>query len=471
MEAACLTVTLVLAIILNEFSCVNTHDATLLNAALFATYSSDIRPRITYSETVDVELEFYMNTIADIDEVNQIMHVVGYVVAVSNSVALPKIPHLRFVTRQYWRDDYLTWNQSAYGGIEHVVLPTPQIWRPDYGLINSVDSFTDTTYAEQFRSLVHYTGDVMWAYGGTFSTSCNLDLTYYPFDKQSCSLIFENWAYTINDVRIFPGKSEISLEDFSANGLWDYTGSTVESSIFYHETHFNTSYPKVTYTVHMTRKSTYYISAMIAPCMLLVCITLGTFWLPPDSGEKIGLGITVMLAFSVYQVIIESVTPATSDNSPLLETFVLAVMGISTASTLLSILVLYLHHKGPQTRPGPYAKTFFKICATVLCMKSLVPDPLDKVDIRRELGDLKIDPVDENETKTKKEAGNDLQKAVEKISAQLEYMKKAMEDSEIENTIVGEWKAIAMVLDRCFFWIALFLGLIVTTALLLPREA
>jgi nicotinic acetylcholine receptor len=42
------------------------------------------------------------------------------------------------------------------------------------------------------------------------------------------------------------------------------------------------------------------------------------FLLPPNSGEKIGLGITVLLSFSVFELAIAERMPETSDSMPLI---------------------------------------------------------------------------------------------------------------------------------------------------------
>ena len=38
-------------------------------------------------------------------------------------------------------------------------------------------------------------GIVNWVPGGKFLTSCQLDITYYPFDDQECHIDLVDWAY------------------------------------------------------------------------------------------------------------------------------------------------------------------------------------------------------------------------------------------------------------------------------------
>ena len=42
------------------------------------------------------------------------------------------------------------------------------------------------------------------------------------------------------------------------------------------------------------------------------------FILPPESGEKVSLGVTILLSFSVFQFVIAENTPVNSDCTPLL---------------------------------------------------------------------------------------------------------------------------------------------------------
>ena len=52
-------------------------------------------------------------------------------------------------------------------------------------------------------------GNVIWDFGGAIETRCELDLTYFPFDKQTCPVILENWAYKMSEVYLLhSGKVE-----------------------------------------------------------------------------------------------------------------------------------------------------------------------------------------------------------------------------------------------------------------------
>ena len=69
-------------------------------------------------------------------------------------------------------------------------------------ILCSVTGIYDKTHKELFKVHINYDGTVFWIYGGIFATRCELDLTYFPYDKQICKLVIENWAYTQKQVYI-----------------------------------------------------------------------------------------------------------------------------------------------------------------------------------------------------------------------------------------------------------------------------
>jgi len=51
---------------------------------------------------------------------------------------------------------------------------------------------------------------------------------------------------------------------------------------------------------------------------MLSGLTCLTFYLPTESGEKVSLGLTVLLSFSVFMLLIAEAMPATSEFIPLI---------------------------------------------------------------------------------------------------------------------------------------------------------
>jgi len=61
-------------------------------------------------------------------------------------------------------------------------------------------------------------------------------------------------------------------------------------------------YIDVTFHIHIRRRTLYYGFNLIIPCALISMLTLLTFILPPDEGEKIGLGTNAIIHFRQVKV-------------------------------------------------------------------------------------------------------------------------------------------------------------------------
>ena len=77
-------------------------------------------------------------------------------------------------------------------------------------------------------------------------------------------------------------------------------------------------YPDVTFTIHMRRGSLFYIVNLIAPCFLIFLISFLGFFLPVESGEKVNLEITILLALVVFLLRVGETMPPTPDSIPIL---------------------------------------------------------------------------------------------------------------------------------------------------------
>ena len=72
----------------------------------------------------------------------------------------------------------------------------------------------------------------------------------------------------------------------------------------------NTMYiPGVSFTLTLERIPLYYLLNIIIPTATLACLSALSFAVPVDSGEKLSLGISILLAFSVFMLILQDNTP------------------------------------------------------------------------------------------------------------------------------------------------------------------
>jgi len=115
-------------------------------------------------------------------------------------------------------------------------------------------------------------------------------------------------------VDIILGMDKGDLSDFVENVEWECHGMPAVRNVIMYGC-CSDPYTDITYTLLLKRRSLFYIFNLLLPCFLISFLAPLGFYLPADSGEKVSLGVTVLLALTVFQLLVaESMPPA--ENMP-----------------------------------------------------------------------------------------------------------------------------------------------------------
>ncbi|KAM4622077.1 neuronal acetylcholine receptor subunit alpha-9-II [Polymixia lowei] len=298
---------------------------------LMENYSSALRPVEDTDKALNVTLQITLSQIKDMDERNQVL-----------------IAYLWI--RQTWYDTYLKWNKEDYDGLEVIRIPSSLVWRPDLVLYNKADD--DFSGPMDTNVVLRYNGEITWDAPAITKSSCVVDVSYFPFDSQECNLTFGSWTYNGNQVDISMAMNSGDLSDFVENVEWECHGMPATKNVIMYGC-CSDPYPDITYTVLLQRRSSFYIFNLLLPCFLISFLAPLGFYLPADSGEKVSLGVTVLLALTVFQLMVaESMPP--SESVPLIGKYYIATMTMITASTALTIFIMNIHFCGAEAKPVPH---------------------------------------------------------------------------------------------------------------------
>ena len=89
---------------------------------------------------------------------------------------------------------------------------------------------------------------------------------------------------------------------------------------------------------------------MVVPCTIIALLCCLTFYLPANHGERASLVITVLLAMTVYMLIVAESMPPTSEAMPLVQTFYLVTI-FETASCLFATCMVIKWHENTEPMP------------------------------------------------------------------------------------------------------------------------
>ncbi|XP_043257917.1 acetylcholine receptor subunit alpha-like isoform X6 [Colletes gigas] len=346
-------------------------DAKRLYDDLLSNYNKLVRPVVNTSDVLRVCIKLKLSQLIDVNLKNQIMTTNLWV-------------------EQSWHDYKLRWEPKEYGGVHMLHVPSDHIWRPDIVLYNNADGNYEVTLMT--KATVYYSGLVVWQPPAVYKSSCSIDVEFFPYDVQTCVLKLGSWTYDgfKVDLRHMDEKSKsnvvdvgVDLSEFYMSVEWDILEvPAVRNEKFY--TCCDEPYLDITFNITMRRKTLFYTVNIIIPCMGISFLTVLTFYLPSDSGEKVTLSISILISLHVFFLLVVEIIPPTSLVVPLLGKYLIFAMILVSISISVTVVVLNVHFRSPQThKMAPWVKrVFIHILPRLLAMRR----PQYKFDTNRTVG-------------------------------------------------------------------------------------
>ncbi|XP_015435687.1 PREDICTED: acetylcholine receptor subunit alpha-like isoform X4 [Dufourea novaeangliae] len=333
-------------------------DAKRLYDDLLSNYNKLVRPVVNTSDVLRVCIKLKLSQLIDVNLKNQIMTTNLWV-------------------EQSWYDYKLRWEPKEYGGVHMLHVPSDHIWRPDIVLYNNADGNYEVTLMT--KATVYYSGLVVWQPPAVYKSSCSIDVEFFPYDVQTCVLKLGSWTYDgfKVDLRHMDEKSGsnvvdvgVDLSEFYMSVEWDILEvPAVRNEKFY--TCCDEPYLDITFNITMRRKTLFYTVNIIIPCMGISFLTVLTFYLPSDSGEKVTLSISILISLHVFFLLVVEIIPPTSLVVPLLGKYLIFAMILVSISICVTVVVLNVHFRSPQThKMAPWVKrVFIHILPRLLVMR------------------------------------------------------------------------------------------------------
>ncbi|CAD6184220.1 unnamed protein product [Caenorhabditis auriculariae] len=452
-------------------------DAKRLYDDLMVNYNRHRRPSTGSQQPLTIKLNLRLSQIIDVHEIDQIM---------TCSVWL----------KQVWTDKKLSWDPRSYGGVSVLYVPYEMIWVPDIVLYNNADSNYNITIST--KATLHFSGEVTWEPPAIFKSLCQMDVRWFPFDEQQCHLKFGSWTYSEDLLNVELGEHDVHYEEeIDPNGITDnvtVADDGIDLSDYYPSVEWDimsrvakrraknypsccpqNAYIDVTYYLLLRRKPLFYTVNLVFPCVGISFLTITVFYLPSDSGEKVSLCIMILVALTIFFLLLTEIIPATSITLPLIGKYLLFTMIMVTLSVVVTVISLNLHFRTPSTHlMSPWVKkVFLKWLPKVLFMRR----PAEEKEESKGPNNPKDGKIALNvhSHRVSKDVGRSaaaddsiqklynsphVVKAFENVCFIAELLKKKDRDDEIDE----DWKYVAMVLDRLFlliFSIACFVGTVI----------
>ncbi|XP_005752522.2 acetylcholine receptor subunit delta [Pundamilia nyererei] len=218
-----------------------------------------------------------------------------------------------------------------------------------------VDNDAQFEVAYYSNVLVYENGFCYWLPPAIFRSSCSINVRYFPFDWQNCTLKFTSLTYNAKEIRMLL-KEEYAGEvanytvewvvidpaSFTENGEWEIVHRPAKRNIYKHIPMDSNKHQDITFYLIIKRKPLFYIVNIIIPCVLISFLACLVYYLPADSQctFKDSQSIKVKVKLSLR--------------------YLMFIMVLVTVVVLNCVVVLNLHFRTPSTHVmTEWTKRFF----------------------------------------------------------------------------------------------------------------
>ncbi|XP_037836871.1 5-hydroxytryptamine receptor 3B-like [Kryptolebias marmoratus] len=259
----------------------------------------------------------------------------------SDAVNVQVILVIHAILDVIWTNHFTKWNKTNNCKIDEIKVPTETLWKPDIIIAEMIERSNNppSPYLRMFHD-----GYVESRTEEVIVSTCKMRIYKFPFDTQSCNLTFKSIVYSSDELCILPPYNDEWLTNQSRKAMkaqyeWRFVNITFDKRTV---RLINLKQYRIVFTITMERKAVLYIANFLLPILFFLCLDLASFLISDTGGEKLGFKITVLLAVTVMQLLLNDILPSSSNRIPLIAIFCIGIFSLMLLSVLETILVMNL---------------------------------------------------------------------------------------------------------------------------------
>ncbi|KAG8192421.1 hypothetical protein JTE90_017955 [Oedothorax gibbosus] len=200
---------------------------------------------------------------------------------------------------QVWNDPRLKIPSSH--NTSRLVLDSkwrPKLWTPDTYFKKLVEGKVNDIIIPYSYMVLDSDGTLFFASRISLKLDCGMNLAAYPHDVQECEVLIMSLQHTTKDVILlwkeFQITSSILLAQYSVSGTESVNGTKDYADIG--------KFSYISGKIHLTRRLGYFLINKYIPCVLIICMSFITFWIPAEAyPARVTLSVTSLLTIVTQQ--------------------------------------------------------------------------------------------------------------------------------------------------------------------------
>lgn len=231
----------------------------LLREKLFLNYTKQNRPVLDSSGSITLRYGLEINDLVYFDQKSENIEL-----SMTNVLS--------------WKDSYLTWKLTDRSP-KYITTYLNTIWQPDFELYNAASK--PKVFGNNPVVKLYHDGTVEYIRHISYSFSCKLDLTGFPYDTQTCKMLFGSWKYPKNILDLVPFSND-TFQNFTVNPEFSHNEWKIDSVSLEHKDYEykccpGEKWPNTEYSVVLRRNpQKYNILIIMSICITLSALSINT---------------------------------------------------------------------------------------------------------------------------------------------------------------------------------------------------
>ncbi|GIX75558.1 glycine receptor subunit alpha-2 [Caerostris extrusa] len=219
------------------------------------------------------------------------------------------------------------------------------LWTPDTYFKKLVDGKVNDIIIPYSYMVVDNESTLFFASRISLKLDCEMDLASYPHDVQQCEILIMSLQHTTENVVLkwkeFEITKNILLAQYYVSGNYSADG-TKKYDIG--------EFSFVSGQIHLSRRLGYFLINKYIPCVLIICMSFITFWIPAEAyPARVTLSVTSLLTIVTQQY--QSAMPSVS-YVVALNVWMLSCIGFVFCSLLeYAFVIAVMNNKGTDLWP------------------------------------------------------------------------------------------------------------------------
>nr|WMV64427.1 GABA-gated anion channel Rdl subunit variant [Pardosa pseudoannulata] len=222
-----------------------------------------------------------------------------YILSISSVNEVQMDFTLDFYFRQSWIDERLAFKiQHTVDKLTVGAEVADLIWVPDTFFANEKTAYFHQATTPNTFLRISAEGSVFRSMRLTVTSSCPMDLRYFPMDRQQCTVEIESFGYPMRDIRYYwlKGENSVGMSSDVELPQFKVVGHRQRSK----EVPLTTgNYSRLICEIQFIRSMGYYLIQIYIPAGLIVIISWVSFWLHRNATPaRVALGVTTVLTMT-----------------------------------------------------------------------------------------------------------------------------------------------------------------------------